>query len=221
MREIAWQLTEQTGTAFLLTDDSASDSGPILEDKEVNPFLDTTPLNLPPPSYLPTLISILPTLSRPTVVLLDAFDLFSLHARQSLLYCLLDTVQSCHTGARRKGMAVIGMTSRVDTVNLLEKRVKSRFSGRIIRVASPRKLKNWLDVARRILCVEVDEGEKLERLAEWKEMWEASVEMFLADKVVVGVLNETFSVTRDVRMLCRILVNLPFPCFHRGNLWRT
>jgi origin recognition complex subunit 4 len=230
MREIAWQLTQQTGTSFLSsTDNSDSDSDPIPEDNEVNPFLDIfsanpaasaeTPLSLPPPSHLPALISVLPTLYRPTIVLLDAFDLFALHTRQSLLYCLLDTVQSCRAGAGRKGVAVIGMTSRVDTVNLLEKRVKSRFSGRIVRTAAPRRLKDWLGIVRGILGVEVDEGEQDEEEAvvvEWKAVWEATIGKFLADQVVVDVLNETFSVTRDVRVLSRILVRL-WIALHSGK----
>ena len=53
------------------------------------------------------------TLPRPTIVVLDAFDLFTSHARQALLYCLLDTVQSCRAGEGRKGVAVIGITTRV------------------------------------------------------------------------------------------------------------
>jgi len=53
------------------------------------------------------------TLPRPTIVVLDAFDLFTSHARQALLYCLLDTVQSCRAGEGRKGVAVVGITTRV------------------------------------------------------------------------------------------------------------
>ncbi len=53
------------------------------------------------------------SLPRPTIVILDTFDLFMGHARQALLYCLLDTVQSCRAGQDRNGVAVIGVTSRV------------------------------------------------------------------------------------------------------------
>lgn len=44
------------------------------------------------------------------ILIVDEFDLFALHPRQSFLYCLLDLVQ----GNRRKtGMGVIGLSSRV------------------------------------------------------------------------------------------------------------
>lgn len=58
------------------------------------------------------------TLSRPTIVIVEAFDLFTNHARQALLYCLLDTVQSCRAGEGRKGVAVVGVTSRVVSLHM-------------------------------------------------------------------------------------------------------
>lgn len=50
---------------------------------------------------------------KPVVVVLDGFDLFAEHARQALLYCLLDTVQSCRAGEGSRGLAVVGVTSRI------------------------------------------------------------------------------------------------------------
>lgn len=64
------------------------------------------------------------SLPRPTIVILDAFDLFTTHARQALLYCLLDTVQSCRAGEGRKGVAVVGVTTRVVSAYL--RRLRSR-----------------------------------------------------------------------------------------------
>lgn len=46
---------------------------------------------------------------KPIVILVDEFDLFAQHPRQSFLYCLLDIVQ----GNRRKaGMGVVGLSAR-------------------------------------------------------------------------------------------------------------
>jgi Cdc6-like AAA superfamily ATPase len=46
---------------------------------------------------------------KPIIIIVDEFDLFALHPRQSFLYCLLDIVQ----GNRRKGgMGVIGISAR-------------------------------------------------------------------------------------------------------------
>lgn len=144
----------------------------------------------------------LPTLPRPTLVILDAFDLFALHARQSLLYCLLDTVQSCRAVPGNKGIAVVGVTTRVETINILEKRVKSRFSGRIIRTAGLPQLTNWMEAIRSALCSPIDDEE-----ADWSAMWENSVDRFLQDPQVVGLLKETYSITKDVRVFSRLLVS--------------
>lgn len=183
------------------------------EDDE-NPFLDSgnaqieppdSSISLPPSSHLHTLIPILSTLDRPVIVVLDAFDLFALHPRQSLLYCLLDTVQNSRASSRNRGIAVIGITSRVDTIQLLEKRVKSRFSGRTIRTAPPNTLACWTQLARGILHTPpLDPSDGYEE--DWKQRWTASVDRLLADKAVSNVLNETFSITRDIRTLVRILV---------------
>jgi origin recognition complex subunit 4 len=198
MREIARQLTNQTGTSFLTRSDSD-------DEDEQNPFLDIdSNISLPPPSHLPSLISVLPTLSRPTIVILDGFDLFALHARQSLLYCLLDTVQSCRAGQGNRGLAVIGVTSRIDSINLLEKRVKSRFSGRMFRTACPTRLESWTGIVQRVLLSRIDHGPHDE---EWERMWSEAVEEFLEDQKVVSILNDTFSLTKDVRTLCRVLVS--------------
>ena len=220
LREIGFQLLQQTGLSVLEDSENipsdAREEGATEDDD--NPFLDSSNMHLEPPgslislppsSHLHTLIPILSTLDRPVIVVLDAFDLFALHPRQSLLYCLLDTVQNCHASARHRGIAVIGITSRVDTTQLLEKRVKSRFSGRTIRTAPPNTLASWTELARNILHTPLNCSNDFEE--DWKQRWTASVDKLLADKAVSNVLNETFSITRDVRTLVRILVCTFFP----------
>ncbi|KAF8969480.1 origin recognition complex subunit 4 C-terminus-domain-containing protein, partial [Flammula alnicola] len=211
LREIAFQLLQQTGSS-LLPDTETDQSSPVQEgqEEEENPFLDSIDtssgeptLSLPPSSHLHALIPVLLTLSRPVVVILDAFDLFALHPRQSLLYCLLDTVQNCRASSDSRGIAVIGITSRVDTVQLLEKRVKSRFSGRTIRTAPPGGLQSSLALVRSILQPS-DLGDD-DEYEEWKQHWTSSVDRFLTDKNVVNVFNETFSITRDLKVITRML----------------
>ncbi|EPQ59267.1 hypothetical protein GLOTRDRAFT_70551 [Gloeophyllum trabeum ATCC 11539] len=192
MREIARQAAQQTGSSFSA---DAEVDGVADEDDDV-------PVALPPSSHLPALISTLPTLKRPTVIILEAFDLFALHPRQALLYCLLDTAQSCRVGDDMKGVAVIGVTTRVDTINLLEKRVKSRFSGRMLRTASPRRLTDYIAVARGALTTPPPDNIKAE---EWSPLWNKAVEQFLADRATREIFNETFALTRDVSVLSRIL----------------
>lgn len=206
MREIAWQLAEQTGKSLLPADQDG-------EDEEENPFANNedTIIALPPPSHLLALISMIPTLSKPTIIILDGFDLFALHARQALLYCLLDTAQSCRVGAGSKGLAVIGVTTRVDTINMLEKRVKSRFSGRMLRTASPRKLDVWVRAAKTALCTPLGHDDDEDDEDDWSRKWESSVNMFLSEPRVLEVFRETFSLSRDVRLLGRLLVRFLLP----------
>lgn len=63
------------------------------------------------------------------VFVLDDFDGFARRSKQTLLYNLLDALQ-----ASRVRAAVVGVTARVDCVELLEKRVRSRFSHRLLSV---------------------------------------------------------------------------------------
>lgn len=171
MREIAYQLNHQTGSSFDLPEDDAEDMPPNGEE-------DDPQYNFAPPAaYLPTLISQLPTLSRPVIVVLDAFDLFAQHPRQALLYCLLDTVQSCRAGAGRNGLLVVGMTTKVNCVNLLEKRVKSRFSQRVLRVSSLTGLDDVVQFVKTILSPGLEWAEPEEAMQEWNRIWTDNVQV--------------------------------------------
>ncbi|KAJ2913354.1 hypothetical protein MD484_g7070, partial [Candolleomyces efflorescens] len=229
LRQIAVQLAEQTGNSYLShlgnEEDEQDRTGGVQNDDD-NPFLDgnsgeaSAGITLPPSSHLPALISLLPTLNRPTIVLVDAFDLFALHPRQALLYCLLDTVQACQSSQGNKGLAVVGITSRVDVVQLLEKRVKSRFSGRIVRVANVHREAGWTNLARECLLAPIDaEEHDDDDVEEWNELWTAGVEKFLTEPGTKQTVHETYSIIRDVRVLLRLLITLvarlspsqPFP----------
>ncbi|KAL1969942.1 hypothetical protein VTN77DRAFT_7452 [Rasamsonia byssochlamydoides] len=65
--------------------------------------------------------------AKSVVIILDEFDLFTTHSRQTLLYNLFDIAQ-----AKKAPLAVIGLTTKVDVTETLEKRVKSRFSHRYV-----------------------------------------------------------------------------------------
>jgi origin recognition complex subunit 4 len=205
IREIAWQLSHQTGKQIAVDDED--DGGNILDEDQMD---QQAVASLPPPAYLPSLISTLPSQPKPVVVILDAFDEFALHGRQALLYCLLDTAQSCRVGSGLNGLAVIGVTNRVDTIDLLEKRVKSRFSGRMLRTAGPRSVRDWWNLTSAILTIPLDKSEGMDG---WKELWNWSVNRFLEERSVKTALHETWALVKDVRMLTRILVSSPFLYF--------
>lgn len=65
--------------------------------------------------------------SKSVFFILYNFDLFCLHHNQTLLYNLFDISQSAQAP-----ICVVGVTRRLDVIELLEKRVKSRFSHRQI-----------------------------------------------------------------------------------------
>ena len=87
--------------------------------------------------------------SKSVVIILDEFDLFTLHPRQTLLYNLFDIAQS-----KKAPIAVIGCSTRMDVVECLEKRVKSRFSHRWIHVPSIKSVEGMKEAVERILCLE-------------------------------------------------------------------
>lgn len=209
MREIARQVVEQTGSDKFSALPPEDDENPFSDDTQEAQVAQT----LPPSSHLPSLIASLSSLSRPVIVLLDGFHLFTGHARQALLYCLLDTVQSCRSGAGyHKGLAVVGLTSRVDVVNLLEKRVKSRFSHRLLRTAGVGSIDGWISILRRCLSVHPVDSEVQPATSSssqlWAAYWEYNTNQFLADRNVVQCLKDLFGLTRDFRTLQKAMVRV-------------
>ncbi|KIN08212.1 hypothetical protein OIDMADRAFT_100073 [Oidiodendron maius Zn] len=113
-----------------------------------------------------TLASLLALLSHPSelsedradettksvIFILDEFDLFTSHARQALLYNLFDIAQS-----RKAPILVLGLTTRVDVVESLEKRVKSRFSHRYVHLSMPRSLPAFWEICKDGLVTDAEE----------------------------------------------------------------
>lgn len=81
------------------------------------------------------------TAAKSVVIILDEFDLFVSHPRQTLLYNLFDIAQ-----ARKAPVAVVGVTTKVDVTEMLEKRVKSRFSHRYVFVPLPRTFDTFSEI---------------------------------------------------------------------------
>lgn len=119
-------------------------------------------------SYADTMATLLALLSHPeelfgpeskdavtaksVIIVLDEFDLFVSHPRQTLLYNLFDIAQ-----ARKAPVAVIGLTTKVDVTEMLEKRVKSRFSHRYVFVPLPKSLDTFSGIC--YTGLNVDESE--------------------------------------------------------------
>lgn len=145
-------------------------------------------------NYADTMASLLALLSHPAditgaeegvtsksvVFIIDEFDLFATHARQTLLYNLFDIAQ-----ARKAPIAVLGLTTRIDVVESLEKRVKSRFSHRSVYLSVPRTLQAYWDACRQGLVVDEEDlklegfDTRLKGLSEFHEYWARKIEVLL------------------------------------------
>lgn len=116
--------------------------------------------------------------SQSIIFVIDEFDMFASHPRQTLLYNLFDIAQS-----RKAPIAVVGCTTRLDVVEMLEKRVKSRFSHRYVYLSLPRTLPAYWQVCRQGLIVDSDEAEMegidtyLEGHVAFQEYWSQKVEV--------------------------------------------
>ncbi|KAH0604520.1 uncharacterized protein H6S33_006897 [Morchella sextelata] len=90
-----------------------------------------------------------PKTSLSVIFLLDEFDLFTTHPRQTLLYNLFDIAQS-----RSAPIAVIGTTTHLTITHSLEKRVKSRFSQRTLHLHPPATLSAFWERVRPSLAAD-------------------------------------------------------------------
>lgn len=143
-------------------------------------------------SYADTLASLLALLSHPeelsgeetdaaaksVIFVMDEFDLFASHPRQTLLYNLFDISQ-----ARKAPIAVLGLSTKVDVSESLEKRVKSRFSHRYVHLPMSKNLKTFEEICKAGLEVQDtdksrfggDEGQML--LDGWSQLLKVCINL--------------------------------------------
>ncbi|CAG5933730.1 unnamed protein product [Menidia menidia] len=136
--------------------------------------------------------------SRPVLFVLDEFDLFAHHKNQTLLYNLFDVSQSAQAP-----VAVVGLTCRLDVLELLEKRVKSRFSHRQIHLLSSLTFPQYLERVRAQLSLPDHFPDP-----NFAQEWNADVKTLCEDKSVEEVLQRHFNSSKDFRSLHTLLVRL-------------
>lgn len=110
------------------------------------------------------------------IFILDEFDLFTTHPRQTLLYNLFDIAQ-----AKKAPIAVIGCSTRMDVVDCLEKRVKSRFSHRWLHIPGAKSLNAFEEAIKTILVMAVDGKEALgvaKGNLEWRQRWNNAIKVY-------------------------------------------
>ncbi|WWC72232.1 uncharacterized protein I206_106194 [Kwoniella pini CBS 10737] len=207
IREMGRQIAEAEGKKFESTEEEENENN----DEEYAP----TTL----PSHLLALLT--QPSPRAIIIVIEEFDLFTEHARQALLYCLLDVVQSIKTGpveSTGRGVAVIGITTRVDTLLLLEKRVKSRFSHRTFRITSPLSSEGmgWKMLLKNALIP--TPPKEVEPQGEiWQRDWQFAIEMLLDEERIKRNLARLTGLTTDVRNLYRPFI-LPVTSILSGQI---
>ncbi|KAF8460421.1 origin recognition complex subunit 4 C-terminus-domain-containing protein, partial [Kalaharituber pfeilii] len=140
--------------------------------------------------------------SKSVVFILDEFDLFVTHPRQTLLYNLFDIAQ-----ARKAPIAVLGLTTRIDVVEGLEKRVKSRFSHRSVHLRLPNTIEQFWSIVRTGLEVDEDEMESLQDAKEgvgkkergyWGK-WNDGLEiLWKTSKSFRSIVRRVYATSKDV-----------------------
>ncbi|KAI8985850.1 origin recognition complex subunit 4 C-terminus-domain-containing protein [Pilobolus umbonatus] len=129
--------------------------------------------------------------SLPVIFILEEFDLFAQQPKQALLYNLFDAAQSA-----QNPMAVIGLTCRLDTLDLLEKRVKSRFSHRQIYVFPTSELTVFKEIAQSTLYLPETDA--------YSEKFNETLDRLFQTPVLNEIIRSIFDLTKDMRMFHRL-----------------
>ncbi|XP_040532981.1 origin recognition complex subunit 4 isoform X2 [Gallus gallus] len=136
------------------------------------------------------------TSSCPVLFVLDEFDLFVHHKNQTLLYNLFDISQSAQTP-----VTVIGLTCRQDILELLEKRVKSRFSHRRIYLMNSFAFKQYIRIFKEQLSLPAEFPDKA-----FAQKWNSNIQLLTEDKTVQDILQNLFHYSKDLRSLNFLLM---------------
>ena len=109
-------------------------------------------------AFLPAALEDCAAAHRGVVFVLDELDVFCARNKQTLLYNLLDMLQSSRAQA-----CVVGVSVRIDVADMMEKRVRSRFSHRRMLFAAPAAA-DAPDLVRAALTLPDADVESLERM---------------------------------------------------------
>ncbi|KAF9114368.1 origin recognition complex subunit 4 [Mortierella sp. AM989] len=162
---------------------------------------------------LPSLLTFLKAGTReqyPIIFILDEFDLFAQHTKQSLLYNLFDVAQSAEWP-----IAVVGMTCRMDALELLEKRVKSRFSHRQYYTFPPSNYHDYIEICENALLISPEDlnmeredgmliGADVDVKEKFIKEFNHRVKLLFDDGGFAKVVQRIFDLMKDVRGFFRL-----------------
>lgn len=145
--------------------------------------------------------------TKSVIFILDEFELFAGHPRQTLLYNLFDIAQS-----RKAPITVLGLTTRIDVAESLEKRVKSRFSHRYVHLSSAKSFVALREACKAALVIYRDDLNEQEKTlldvpassATTKpagtviDQWSSFVDILLAQDDMTARLQYIYYTTKSV-----------------------
>lgn len=147
--------------------------------------------------------------SKSVIFILEEFDLFCAHHNQTLLYNLFDISQSAQSP-----ICVIGITCRLDVIQLLEKRVKSRFSHRqMFLYPGPEEGRtSELDFAlgRIKWYLSIPDKSSLKLSSSAKKQWNTTLEILLSDKKFKNIIQRLIDLELNENILKNILIKCVF-----------
>jgi len=141
--------------------------------------------------------------TKSVIFILDEFELFASHPRQTLLYNLFDIAQS-----RKAPIAVLGLTTRIDVAESLEKRVKSRFSHRYVHLSLAKSFAAFEEICRASMSIRPSELSVEEKAALSRhsigdstaatQAWNSLVEQMLSTDSLANYLRQIYYTTKAI-----------------------
>lgn len=138
--------------------------------------------------------------SKPLVFIMDEFDLFTKNKTQLLLYTLLNTIQSSSSP-----MCLIGATCRIDVLDLLEKRIKSRFSHRQVYLFNDFSFDKYIEMAKFFIqtsnldTYNESKSKTIKHLTEY-------LDALFNDKHILKLFSKQFDYDRSMSTLKRLSI---------------
>ncbi|PSN45324.1 Origin recognition complex subunit 4 [Blattella germanica] len=129
--------------------------------------------------------------SKSVIFVLEEFDLFCGHHNQTLLYNLFDVAQSAQAP-----ICVVGLTCRLDVIELLEKRVKSRFSHRQIFLFPKNNFETRMKLLKKTLSLPNGEHDLDDVFV---HCWNNQMAALCSDKEVKDVMSKLFNMDNSER----------------------
>lgn len=147
-------------------------------------------------------------ISKSVIFILDEFDLFCFHHNQTLLYNLFDVSQSAQAP-----ICVVGITCRLDVIELLEKRVKSRFSHRQYFLfpgdcGNISHLNNRLNQIQRLLTLHDDNCKQEKVRNVFQKNWNKSVEALVTNKKFKQLMQNLLDIDSTDQTIKNIMVSV-------------